>query len=464
MTDREIKVKYKLSPRQTEAYNALESDQVQKVLYGGAKGGGKSVLGCIWVFLRCLDIIQRYKLKNARKYPIPVGFMGRQQSVDFSNTTLETWKQVIPSDAYELKLQSKEIVIFKRVKIRYGGIGDREVIEKFNSAEYSFFFLDQAEEISLDDVGMLRGTLRLKIKGKDVPAKELFTANPAQCWLKREFLRPDLPEDTKFVQALPSDNPFLHKEYVSQLTDAFKHRPELLQAYLYGNWDALEGPAQLIKARWVEAAQTRRFFKRDHRIFISCDPARYGDDETVIYIMDDTDIVEQEIYGQKDTMFTANTLHTLALRHKVQAVAIDTIGVGGGVADRLREMCGSNYRVIDVTSSEKSAYPDRYYNVRAEMWDQAAKMFSEGDVSLDFTDDTLEEQLTAPSYELRNGRLLVESKDDIKAKLGCSPGRADAYIQGLYVMGLIPPGDQKGKRGHSIDAYRSDPEISAMAM
>jgi len=51
-----------LTPKQWLAKETLERDDVKEVLYGGAKGGGKSVFGCLWCFLQCLKIIEDCKI------------------------------------------------------------------------------------------------------------------------------------------------------------------------------------------------------------------------------------------------------------------------------------------------------------------------------------------------------------------------------------------------------------------
>ena len=460
-----------LSPRQAIADHTLDNlmregfKVAPEVLYGGAKGGGKSVFMCLRAYRRCMEIIHDYKI-GPRDKPIPIGFMGRQRSIDFTDTTLETWQKIIPSTHYQIRTQSKEIVIGQRVKINYGGMDDRDSVNKFNSAEYAFVYLDQAEEISQDDIGMLRGTQRLKINDMDVPTESLFTANPAQCWLKDEFIHHPEPHQ-RFIQALPTDNPHLHKGYIEQLKKAFQHRPERLEAYLYGNWDALEGADQVIKDQWIRDAYNRTFHKPCVRRLLTCDPARFGDDETVIYRMRNTDIEEAEIYGQKDAMFTANTIHRIAINHKIKAIALDTCGLGGPIADVLRSMSGGAYNVYGVNGAERSVEPDRYYNLRAQIWDRAGRAFSCGDIELTYQDDELRRQLCQPRYDYRNGKILIESKADIKKRLGNSPDRGDAYVNGLYALQYVE-GELIGGRGTYSNGF-DDEDIysgsySAMAM
>jgi len=375
--------------------------------------------------------------------------MGRKQAVDFRMTTLETWKRFIPVGSYQLREQSREIVIHGAVKVLYGGLDAREDIEKFNSAEFSFFFVDQAEETTLDDVAALRSTLRLSVEDRFPSYKALFTANPAPCWLKDEFISSPKPGGA-YIRALPGDNPWLPPEYIETLRRSFKHRPELLRAYIYGDWSSFEGMDRCIRSSWVEASSGREFFPSVPVRLIVCDPARFGDDETCTYVMDDTQVVEEELYGQKDTMHTANVLFTLSRKNHFCPVVVDSIGVGSGIVDRLKEM---GCFVIGINSAGASSSPEKYYNLRAEMWHKAGEMFESSSVALRWTDPILRGQLTVPGYSYRGGRILVEPKDNIKKRLSRSPDRGDAYVMGLHALRFLRSHGREG-RCDAMEIYR----------
>lgn len=422
--------------RQWEAWQTLRDPSVTDVLYGGAKGGGKSFLLCMDAYATALDLIQRFDMPQT-DHPLHIGWMGRKQAIDFKGTTLQTWQRFIPSDDYEIHAASERqvahLLIRGTIAIDFGGLDRQESINKFNSAEYVKIWVDQAEETTKDDVSVLRASRRLTIDGQSLDYKGLFTANPAQCWLKEEFIL--APRDNyRFVRALPADNSYLPQDYEDTLRDSFRHRPDLLAAYLEGDWDAVDDADQVIKGVWLAKARLLKQHRSISKRFLVCDPARFGDDETVIYGFVDTDIELAEIYGQKDTMYTANRLHILALKHNASHIGVDTIGVGGGVADRLREMASDKYEVVDIDSSEKANDPERYYNRRAEMWDRAALMLNDGDVGLRHADPILEGQLCSPKYEFRNGRMLVEPKEKVKERLLRSPDRADCAVMGWWMF------------------------------
>ena len=109
------------------------------MLYGGAKGGGKSVFFCQWAYLQCRKLIELFELKDKQKFPLPVGFMGRKRGVDFTKTTLESWKKFIPAELYRIRPLEKEIIVEEKVKILYGGMDDEQnVISNINMDNYTF--------------------------------------------------------------------------------------------------------------------------------------------------------------------------------------------------------------------------------------------------------------------------------------------------------------------------------------
>jgi hypothetical protein len=444
-----------LTKKQRTANRILERPGIKEVLYGGAKGGGKSVFGCIWSFLRACAIIRECGIED-RTHPIPVGFMGRKRGIDFSNTTLETWKRFIPENTYTLRGKPAEIIIFDRVKILTGGLDTGEVVNKFNSAEYGFYFIDQAEEVDREQIGELRATTRLIVNGTPIPGKGLFTANPGPSFLKEEFIL-NPTASRVYIPALPRDNPFLGASYIETLRDSFKHRPELLKAYLEGCWDQLGGFNQVIKDAWIDNAAKIRLYPPAIKKLITCDPARYGDDETVIYCMENTEIKEAQIYGQKSLMHTANVLHCLSHKNDGCLIVVDVCGLGAGVVDRLIEM-GDNVMAID--NASKSEEPEKYYNLRSQIWCHAADSFAQNDVQLTNIEPRLKGQLATPTYEFRDGRILIENKADIKKRLGNSPDRADAYVNGLYALQFVEGQLVGGKDAYG--AYEDDCPLYGM--
>jgi phage terminase large subunit len=102
---------------------------------------------------------------------------------------------------------------------------------------------------------------------------------------------------------------------------------------------------------------------------------------------------------------------------------VDSIGLGAGVLDRLREL-GLPARGLNV--SERAGASATYLNLRAELWFKAKEWLEGMDVKLP-RDDKLFGELAAPRYTFQsNGKIKVEGKDDMKRRGMKSPDRADA--------------------------------------
>lgn len=422
-------VKILFTDRQMLAHQALMKDGIRRILYGGAKGGGKSWWLCAEVFNYCMGIIEKFDLKPS-KNPIHIGWMGRKQAIDFTGTTLQTWRQVIPEEYYELKSgterDSKHILIDKTIAVDYGGLDRQELINKFNSAEYGFIAIDQAEETTRDDLKEAKGSLRLTIKSKKLPYKELYTANPRICWLKQDFID-EKKEGNVFVPALPADNPYLPEDYEQTLQDAFGYRPELIQAYMHGDWSQIEGSSQVMLDLWLVKAMNFRSMIGGK--VISCDPARFGDDKTIILVMNGTEILERIELGYTRTTEISSKLAELSKNRGNLPIVVDEIGIGAGVIDELYEY---GRRVIPFNGSSKPVNEKKYYNLRAEAWWELAQNFAKREAGCMKMYPELRKQLVIPTYDFRNGKIIIESKDLIKRRLGRSPDDADCYVMGVW--------------------------------
>jgi hypothetical protein len=121
------------------------------------------------------------------------------------------------------------------------------------------------------------------------------------------------------------------------------------------------------------------------------------------------------------------------------AVKVDSIGVGFGVIGELRNLASQGKhaaRIVGVNVGEKSSAPDKYKNLRAELWWVLARGLSERqgwDLSGMENADTTVAQLLEPLWLVdAAGRIQVEPKDEIRKRLGRSPDNADALLLAFY--------------------------------
>ncbi len=214
---------------------------------------------------------------------------------------------------------------------------------------------------------------------------------------------------------------------------------------------AASGEKTVIPSLWIDAAVERgRTANYDQPItHIGMDIARFGGDVTVFAPRSGSVVYECIEKGVSDTMETAGEVVTL-LRNNPGAIGvIDVIGIGAGVYDRvnevLRELYGSNTeKIFPFTASLRSDWSDYseqllFRDSRSAAWWNMRQLLDpaydeERGFQISLPDDSdLRAELVAPGYtSMSDGRVKVESKDDIRKRIGRSTNRADAVVMSFW--------------------------------
>lgn len=165
---------------------------------------------------------------------------------------------------------------------------------------------------------------------------------------------------------------------------------------------------------------------------LGCDPARYGDDLTVIYAVRGPLAWECDVLGKADSYQIADALvkHANALR--AVSVAIDaTGGYGAGPIDifkrRMRNGLAPTVAAVhEVNFGAASSNPDAWANRRTELWWRMRDWIKD-EAAWD-ADEDIEEELLASRFKPHGEGIVLQPKEDLKKEenLGRSPDRADA--------------------------------------
>lgn len=192
-------------------------------------------------------------------------------------------------------------------------------------------------------------------------------------------------------------------------------------------------------ARWMDWDEGGRRLPGDPRLVIGADIARTGDDSTVLARRKGPAILDLSSYRYADTMETTGHIAALLGSEVFAQAVVDSIGVGAGVLDRLREL---GYSPIGFTASATAkGLKDRsrefsFLNLRAAAWWNLRELLdpSRHSVLMLPPSDALKEDLCAPRWKVRSGGVIqIEAKDDIKKRLGRSTDNADAVVQAFWV-------------------------------
>lgn len=225
---------------------------------------------------------------------------------------------------------------------------------------------------------------------------------------------------------------------------------------------------QAIPMEWVEQAAMRdvpkdHWLKSDQRMCIGLDVARFGDDATAVTVRQGSVVMGAWTWHGNDTAQTKDKVLKLAQRLApltverdsngnvsrpgyTPAILVDGVGVGGGVVDELRKVEGLT--VIDVQVGNVSADPD-CHRKRDSLWWRARLFYQKekpaiapGSTDKRLTSieswtpqnphidsdvrDRMTGELATPKYGLApDGKIKIESKSEVKDRLGGSGGSPD---------------------------------------
>lgn len=202
-----------------------------------------------------------------------------------------------------------------------------------------------------------------------------------------------------------------------------------------------EAEDTVIPLSWVRRAQERWQERTDADIYgpdrregspdrVGVDVARGGADKTVIALRYGFLIDRLITLDHADTMRTVGDV----LRYARGAEAVvDVIGVGAGVVDRLRE---KGHPTVPFNASERTDVTDDsgelgFVNKRSAAWWGLRERLDPQTSRLALPpNEDLEADLTAPKWTVTSsGKIKVESKDDIRKRLGRSTDFGDAVVQ-----------------------------------
>ncbi len=158
-------------------------------------------------------------------------------------------------------------------------------------------------------------------------------------------------------------------------------------------------------------------------IMVGVDVARFGDDKSVITVRQGRVLLRQIVFGKADVVDVAGRVKDVVKLQTegVAQIAVDTIGIGAGVADILRRDYGE---IVQDVNSALRVDDGSNYNLRARMWQEMREWVKAG-ASIP-NDSDLITDLTSLQYKYKGGLMLIEAKEDAKSRGIKSPDRADS--------------------------------------
>jgi hypothetical protein len=452
--------------RQSEAYHSL----ADVLLFGGSPGGGKSslILGCAFnqherslIMRRQYGQLERLIDDALKIHGSRVGFNG--------------------SPPPRLRINEKKIINFRAAE----HVGDEQATM---GQGRDLLGIDEATHFAESQIRFLMGWVRTETPGQrcrtilatnpPLTAEGLWVVKMFAPWLDPTHPDPAMPgelrwvvsdeegkdewvsgpDDTREIQGriirpfsrtyIPAevkDNPYYAGSDYQRTLDAM---PEPFRSQLLGGFRTAfkDDDFQLIPTAWIEAAMAR--WRPDgHKNFLmtamAIDPADGGKDEQVIGARyggwyAPLNVAKGEITADPARAFG----HIMATRRDNAPVVVDT---GGGYGGKISIRLGDNrvpfvaYNGANSSTKVSRGSKIPYANKRAEAWfgfrDELDPDQQGGSAIALPNDAELKADLAAVRYDAQKlqvrGVYQIESKEDLRKRLGRSTGKGDTVVMCL---------------------------------
>ncbi len=258
---------------------------------------------------------------------------------------------------------------------------------------------------------------------------------------KREEWGPDYLNDPRYRVRVLGEFPLNASDQVISPADTDRAKANwfLFAANVLGRVKLLEDSAnwsKIIRTPSELALVRGAWMNTTDPLQIGVDPAHYGDDLTVIYARRGLRAFRPVVRKHGDGQEVADAVLELvrSMRHgvhEVPPVLLDVIGVGVSAYDHLKLSNEIKLKPVNSGKAPTDGNVDEYVNLRAEIGFNVRKWIRRGGGFE--PEQCLEDDLLAPRYSLDGvGRVQIESKKDLKKRLGHSPDYGDGF--GLAVF------------------------------
>lgn len=362
------------------------------------------------------------------RYParVPVAANSQDQLRDTIWPEIRQWHSRLPEGlANRLEITSERVNVKAVDSFAVARTVSRDRPEGLQGfhADYLLFLIDEASGIP--DIAFEVGQGALSTPG----AKAALAGNPTRSngyfYDTHHSLR-----DRWWTTKVSSEDVPRARGHIDDIIERYGIGSNQYRVRVLGEFPT-EDDDTIISLSLVEDAVDREVERQDRSTVWGLDIARFGDDRSAIAKRQGNVLLEPiKWWHGADTMESVSKVlrewDETPLDDRPAAINVDVIGIGAGVADRLRQL-GLPARGVNVG---EAAYDKtgRYMRRNDELWFAAREWFLARDCAIP-RDEQLIGELTGRKYGLSPaGKLVIESKDDMKKRGLRSPDIADAFI------------------------------------
>lgn len=435
----------------------MNHPQVVEIDFGGAAGGGKSLLVCIWILLEC------------RKYPGIRIALGRKELTRLKQTTVLTLlyeaHPLLDVKKSDFRYQDQRgVIVYKNgsqiqlVDLKYQP-SDPDY-DTLGSLNFTHVVIEEVGELKKKAVDALGSRANRWLNNKyGIVGKTVLTQNPSQNFTRQEYYDPYKkmgmgshriwpigeveikPKVIKvayraFIKSLPTDNPFLPRNYIERL----KRLPVQERKRLYlGDWDYMDDVDGLFPSLLMDRSTAYQLPEDRTPKFIGVDVADKGKDKTIVSLIENgvatiQKRLEVDTTGEKPI----SELYALELikfaqqngisQDQARQIAIEGNGVGVGMRDFMRSK-GWFITIYEATSKSRS---EGFWRLHKALEDGSLMIHVDFDQS---DEGEIRKQLATHTYEMGDDlKVVVLKKKEIRETLGYSPDEADSLMISSWIM------------------------------
>ena len=223
------------------------------------------------------------------------------------------------------------------------------------------------------------------------------------------------------------ESPLVSAEFVNEVRERYGEESNAFRIRVLGEFPMADDDT-IIPFHLAHSATQRDIeMTPDIKPIWGLDVARFGTDKTALCKRYGNVVTDIDAWQGLDLMQTVGRVmaeyEALPSSQRPTEILVDSIGVGGGVVDRLREL-GVPVRGINV--GEAPAMGKTYMNLRSELWFKTKGWLEDRSCKIP-RNDQLVAELTGIRYAFTSsGKMKAESKDAMRKRGLKSPDLADA--------------------------------------
>jgi phage terminase large subunit len=284
-------------------------------------------------------------------------------------------------------------------------------------------WIEECETISKESLDILIPTIRKQ------NSQLWFSGNPRDrmAAVSQLFIENETPDGTIIIANDYRDNPYCSQTLVDEAKAMEASNSELYRHIWLGEYLDI---SNLILVKNVVRGTLPTI--ASDKVIVGIDIARDGGDRTVICIRKGKSIADIRVFPTMDLTNLVHELNSVIHKWNPEQINVDATGHGAWVPDALK---ASGIYCKSINFAESSRYPDKYANMRTEMYGLASDYFTNGG-KIRPQDIELERELESSYYTLDNhNRIKLVPKTEIKQRTGKSPDIADSFSLSLITSG-----------------------------